>query len=297
MLKRYFWLAYVVMVTLAAMFAADIVTSYLRVQLATPVSIQSAPNTSTTRHEAQPASTNYRIIAERNIFNANPPKQGQEPPPPAAPVAQPTQPTQLQLKLAGTVAGANKQRYAILEDTANRGAQAVYQVGDVVQNAVIVEINPVCVVFDRGGQRESLCFQYDAKGRQEPPTPAARAAAAPLPPDDSGILRVDASTWRVSRELILEHFANLGGLSAQARVMPYVVQGQTQGFRLVQLKNDSLLQKIGLQNGDVIQKVNGLNITTPGEALQAFQQLSSESSVRLELLRSRRSTTLTYELR
>jgi len=297
MLKRYFWLAYVVLVTLAAMFAADIVTSAIRVKLATPVAVRPTPSGSMPRREAQPAATDYQVIAERNIFNANPPKQGDEPPPPPPPVDQPTTPTQLQLKLAGTVAGAHNQRYAIIEDTTNRGVQALYQVGDMVQNAVIVEISPVCVVFDKGGQRESLCFQYDANNGQTLQNQPVRAAASPLPPDDSGILRVDAATWRVSRELILEHFANLGGLSAQARIMPYVVQGQTQGFRLMQLKNESLLQKIGLQNGDVIQKVNGLNITSPGEALQAFQQLSNESSVRLELLRRRRSTTLTYELR
>jgi general secretion pathway protein C len=57
-----------------------------------------------------------------------------------------------------------------------------------------------------------------------------------------------------------------------------------------------MLQKIGLQAGDVIQKVNGLSLNSPAEALQAFQQLQNESTVRLELLRRNRSTTLTYEM-
>jgi general secretion pathway protein C len=96
--------------------------------------------------------------------------------------------------------------------------------------------------------------------------------------------------------MVLEQFANFGNLSAQARGMPYVVQGQPRGFRLMSLAPGSMLQKIGLQAGDVIQKVNGLSINSPAEALQAFQQLQNESTVRLELLRRNRSTTLTYEM-
>ena len=113
----------------------------------------------------------------------------------------------------------------------------------------------------------------------------------------TGIVRVDPGTWRVSREIILENFANVGSLSSQATVTPYMVRGQQQGFRLMQLKAGSVLQQIGLQNGDVLQKVNGLDIHSPQEALQAYQQLQTEATVRLNILRNNRQTTLTYELR
>jgi type II secretory pathway component PulC len=42
--------------------------------------------------------------------------------------------------------------------------------------------------------------------------------------------------------------------------------------------------------------VNGLTINSPAESLQAFQQLQNESTVRLEILRRNRATTLSYEL-
>ena len=94
-----------------------------------------------------------------------------------------------------------------------------------------------------------------------------------------------------------ENFANLGSLSTQARVTPYIVQGQTQGFRLSRLQPNSLLQKIGLQHGDVLQKVNGLGLTSPADALQAYQQLQQAGTVRLEIIRRNRPTTLTYVIR
>jgi general secretion pathway protein C len=177
-----------------------------------------------------------------------------------------------------------------------RGTQALYHIGDIVQNAVVAEIRRMCVVLDKGGQYESLCFQQDETDTTSGTTPSTPAAATAEEEDENGITRVDAATWRVSRDMILEQFGNFGGLSAQARGMPYMVQGQPQGFRLTTVVSGSLLQKIGLQAGDVLQKVNGLTINSPAEAMQAFQQLQNESMVRLEILRRNRSTTLNYEL-
>jgi general secretion pathway protein C len=299
MLKRYFWLAHLLIVTLIAALGADMVKSYISARLTTPVSRKPAQVSGTPDRPTPTASADYAIIAERNIFNANPPKDAPEPPKePPPPVNTEIQATQLQLKLVGTVAGANNQDYAIIEDLTRRGAQALYQVGDTIQNVVIAEIRPTCVLFDKGGQYESLCFQHDgaeakgAQGRQPLPPPATSQSQG-----DGGIVRVDAATWRISRGLILEQFGNFGNLSAQARFMPYAVQGQPQGFQLVRLVPGSFLQKIGLQNGDVVQRVNGLSVNSPAEALQAFQQLQNEATVRLEVLRQNRATTLTYEMR
>jgi general secretion pathway protein C len=110
-------------------------------------------------------------------------------------------------------------------------------------------------------------------------------------------VRVDPGTWRISRDLIMENFANVGSLSSQATVTPYFVQGQQQGFRLSQMRPGGLLQQIGMQEGDVLQTVNGLNLYTPQEALQAYHQLQTESTVRINILRNNRPATLTYELR
>jgi general secretion pathway protein C len=287
MLKRYFLLAYLLVVALIAALGADMVTSYISAKLTMPVSLKPAQVSGAADRPTPMAPADYAIIAERNIFNANPPKEAPEPPKePSPPVQQEIQATQLQLKLVGIAAGADDQAYAIIEDLTKRGTQALYQVGDTIQNVVIAEIRSTCVLFNRGGQYEVLCFQHDGvetkgpQSRQPPPPPVTSQSQ-----DDGGIVRVDGATWRVNRELLMEQFGNFGNLSAQARFMPYAVQGQPQGFQLVRLVPGSFLQKIGLQNGDVLQRVNGLSINSAAEALQAFQQLQNEATVRLEVLR------------
>lgn len=302
MLLRYFWVAYLVLVALAAALAANMTTSYIGAKLAKPVVFEPELADQTPQQRTRLTKADYTIITERNIFNANPPSNAPKvvevKPPPVA--TQPIQETQLQLKLAGTVVGMQSQYYAIIEDLTQRGSQALYQVGDTIQDARIAEILPKCVVFDKRGQYERLCFP-----REEPSSngqPQGTRTSSPLVPTDSesdneDIVRVDTATWRVSRELMQEHFANPVMLSSQGRVTPYIVQGERQGFRLSRLQPNSLLQKIGLQHGDVLQKVNGQEISSTGDVLQAYQQLQQAGTVRLEILRRNRPTTLTYEIR
>lgn len=301
MVKRYFWLAHMLLVTLAAILAADIATSYLSNRFAMPVASRPIQTRTTPIRQTRTSFDTYQSIATRNIFNANPPQGGEQPQQDTPLPEEPIKETELQLRLVGAAAGPPHQRYAIIEDLSKRGEQTVYQIGDSIQGTLVVDITPTCVVLDKGGggQYESLCFEHDTNGAK-PPKPLPQQSRIEPPTQDvgdEGIVKVDGATWRVSRELILDQFSNLGALSDQARVVPYLVQGQTRGFRLTRLKSGSLLHQIGVQNGDVLQKVNGLNITSPTEALQAFQQLQNESTVRLEILRRKRATTLTYEIR
>jgi general secretion pathway protein C len=307
-MKRYFWLLYLLLVTVAAALAAQMVNSYISAHLAAPLKPTQMQASQTAGPLAQQAPlTHYEIINKRNIFNATPPSDTPEPPraaePPPPPLEVPATP--LPLKLVGIIAGKQAQapRFAIIESTGSPPGQAVYQVGDSVQQVFIVDILPGCVVLDRGGGQQKLCFEKDAGSAPAPGATPRAAAVAPAPasqPGDAGaadIVRVDTGTWQVRREKLLENFANVGSLSSQATVTPYFVQGQQLGFRLSRLRTGSVLQQIGLQEGDVLQKVNGLDIHTPQEALQAYQQLQTESTMRLSILRNNSPTTLTYEIR
>jgi general secretion pathway protein C len=307
-MKRYFWLLYLLLVTVAAALAAQMVNSYISAQLAAPLKPTQMQASQTAGPLAQQAPlTHYEIINKRNIFNATPPSDTPEPTraaePPPPPLEVPATP--LPLKLVGIIAGKQAQapRFAIIESTGSPPGQAVYQVGDSVQQVFIVDILPGCVVLDRGGGQQKLCFEKDAGSAPAPGATPRAAAVAPAPasqPGDAGaadIVRVDTGTWQVRREKLLENFANVGSLSSQATVTPYFVQGQQLGFRLSRLRTGSVLQQIGLQEGDVLQQVNGLDIHTPQEALQAYQQLQTESTMRLSILRNNSPTTLTYEIR
>ena len=303
MLKRYFWLAYVVFVTIAGVVAADIAREYAAMRLSEPtVQRLARAGTPAGPQPARMRLADYAIISERNVFNASPPSEVD--PPVIAP--QVAQPTQLRLRLIGIVSGASPdQQYAVIEDLQRGGAQDVYQIGDAVQKASIIDIRPDCVLLNANRQHEKLCFDYNVAPETNGAggSPAGRrrdarsqSASATDEQSNDDVVRVDQGTWRVKRDLITEQFADLGTLSRQVRVVPHTIQGRPSGFRLTRLR-PGLLQRIGLLNGDVLQRVNGLDINSPEEALKAYQAVQSEPTVRIEILRRNSPTTLTYEIR
>ena len=80
-------------------------------------------------------------------------------------------------------------------------------------------------------------------------------------------------------------FANLGRFSSQP--------GQA-GMAVVYAPHGSLANKMGLQQGDVVLRVNGQPVNSNGDVSRIYQQLQQMRQVRLEGLRSGKSLLLNY---
>ena len=94
-MKRYFWLLYLLLVTVAAALAAEMVNAYISAQLAAPLQPTQTQASNIAGPLAQQAPlTHYEVINKRNIFNATPPSDTPEP---LAPLSQPSPPEVRQL--------------------------------------------------------------------------------------------------------------------------------------------------------------------------------------------------------
>lgn len=86
-------------------------------------------------------------------------------------------------------------------------------------------------------------------------------------------------------------------LLLQAHAVPYIQNGALQGFRLDFVNPSGFFDKAGFQYGDVIQRINGVEIRDPGRLLGMFNQVVNERTVKVDVVRAAQNTTLTYELR
>ena len=86
-------------------------------------------------------------------------------------------------------------------------------------------------------------------------------------------------------------------LLTQAQAVPYLTDGKLDGFRLYSVMPSGFFDKIGLQNNDLLQRINGVEIRDPGMLLSLFQQLRNERTVRVDLVRNAQRQILTYEIR
>jgi general secretion pathway protein C len=137
----------------------------------------------------------------------------------------------------------------------------------------------------------------------EPPaaTAAPRMAKADVleKPDDGGadgIVKTGENQFGVPRSTVDNALNNLSELATQARVVPAFEGGKPVGFKLFSIKPGSLYSKIGLQNGDVINRINGYEMSSPEKGLEVYQKLKDSSHITVDIKRRGKAMTLDYTI-
>ena len=204
----------------------------------------------------------------------------------------------LRAKLLGTtLANISEWSLATLIDL-NENKSAVYMVGDKILEAQIVAIELRRVIVLNEGRREYIDASEPGGGGA--PKVAVRAQprkdkGAEL--DGSGIRATAANTYEVPKDELQKALDNMGQLATQARIVPSFKNGESQGFKIFSIKPNSLFTKLGIQNGDIIKRVNGFDINSPDKALELYSKLQSSNRIEIEFERGGSATRKTYNIR
>jgi general secretion pathway protein C len=323
-LKRYLWVIHLALIAAGVYIGSDLFWAIVGTRLDTRSRVAS-PSPATTAEAAEQRSfQQFAVIQERNLFGARGRPAASSPPPRASlPPAPPAKPA-ANLKLVGTVVGNGDHTYAVIEDLGTK-RQELYRLGDLVHEARVIEVTRNRVVLDNQGRHEELMsFEKtdaappsgDSRARQ----PGARPATTPRrqppmleapPPDppppepqenqdegaDVEIERLGDNMWRVNRDNLVEQVENFGQMMREARLTPHFTGGQPDGFMVSNLPQDSFLGRMGLRSGDIMKGINGQRFGSLDEFFQIYQQLQTEPTLQLEVERSNRTETLTYEIR
>ena len=166
----------------------------------------------------------------------------------------------------------------------------------IASDAVLVDVLSREIVVRRRDHFE-LCKAEDegqaTTVRARPrPTPGAGSEEEP----SGEISKTGDDKYTIDGSYIDETLSNLSQIATQARIVPSFKSGKANGFKLFSIKPGSIYSKIGLQNGDVIQKVNGYEINSPDKALELYQKLRDAQNVSLEILRRGQPKTFGYEI-
>jgi general secretion pathway protein C len=128
------------------------------------------------------------------------------------------------------------------------------------------------------------------------PAPAPGAAAAPPPaekPNNGGvpkdiadrIQKVSDTEFHVDRAVVDNILENQAQLMKTARIVPEQKDGKVVGIRLFGIRPDTLLGKLGLQNGDRLETINGFEMASPEKALEAYARLRTADSLNVKVTR------------
>jgi len=300
LIKRYFWVLGAAVVMVCSVFAAKATSHILEAKfLGDP---DHAPHvTPVIQTPVAPKPTKSKdgsTLSARDIFCS------ECTPSPTVASSNPNdiQNTTLPLILLATNVGTTPaQSYATIINTENQ-RQGSFGVGDPVPGASgkLKEIHFKYIDFENGGHIERLVLQ----GQQAPV--AAPVAATETPAGDgdelqaaidSGIKKIDDTTYEIDKSLVDKVLANPMGVAKGARVVPAVSNGKPNGFKLYAIRPQSIFGLIGLQNGDTIKAINGSEMTTPDAALGLYTKLRNASHLSVQVDRRGETLTLDYTIR
>jgi len=210
----------------------------------------------------------------------------------------------LRVRLLGTLlAGLPEWSIASIQDVVTQKT-ATYMIGDKVQGAEVLEIERERVIILNANRREFIDGTAgdgsNAVAVVAAPQIVASAANTNAPASQAlgqGIKSVTENEYEVPRAEIDKTLSNLNDVAMQARIVPAFKDGVAQGFKLFSIRPDSIYSRIGVQNGDVIRRINGYDLNSPEKALEIYSKLKEASRIDIELERNGSVVRKTYNVR
>ena len=212
--------------------------------------------------------------------------------------------------LLGTIASSNPDaRRAILWANGMKLPKAAREREEVEPGAILTSVERDRVWITRGGEREMLeLLPVGSKARASVPPPVAgQRSAPPGPPQAAGTSSPPAGDIRVERLAdnrysideagVTQLTTNINQYMTQVRLIPFFEGNKSAGYRIAAIRPGTTFEQLGFQGGDVLQQVNGLDVSSPEKLYTIFQNLKDEKKVSVNILRQGQKNTLTYEIR
>jgi general secretion pathway protein C len=272
--KTLYTLVLIALLTVSAYFLADTVDAVIG------RSLDAAPRFTTPLERERPTLqprkelSDYSSILERGLF-------GESKGPSSGPAVESSN-----YKLIGTIEGGSFSG-AVLEDSTGQVFYRLHQKLPDGSQLIKVKREKVTLQRPEGSTIDILLADDDKIVTMH--TPGGNANA--------GVRRLSDGKYMVDQREMLASTENMSQILTQARALPYMEQGKTVGFRISEIVPGSIYEKIGLQNGDVIQKVNSQEVDDPAKFFQLYQGLRTERFIAIDLIRGGARQTLNYEIR
>jgi len=276
--RRYKLIAVIAMITLFIWVIAGIVTGVIgHILYEPPGPVRTVEITAINKDRQPRSKSEYAVIASRDLLKVNKSRPAGDQRL-SGDVERPL--AQMGITLRGTITGPSEIARAIIEEA---GEQKLFRIGENVKEATLIAIFRNKVIMEVNGQQQMLVVEE---------TPSTTTVASRT----SGV-REPRRPRTAAAGGVPAAMRNMDQLIGNARVVPYYRGGQPYGFRVSDVVEGSQIHEYGMRTGDIIRSVNGVPIRTPQDALSAYQELQSSSTVQLEVERQGTTTSISVPLR
>ena len=185
------------------------------------------------------------------------------------------------LELLGTLIGNTSLAFIYNSETNHPG---LYKINDKIGDLKIVSILPGKVLLDKNGTSYELLLV--AGNRQG------------IGDNRSVVTTDETGTMIISKLGMFSQLMKANELLSKIKILPLpdVAPNKLRGFRIDNVPSGSIIEEIGIRNGDIIYSVQGQKMQSMQDALQMFNNVQNQSRIEVVLLRDDKPVTLHYEI-
>jgi general secretion pathway protein C len=219
--------------------------------------------------------SSWKLMGEAKVKTAEPAR-------PAAPVVAPE--TRLKLTLRGSLDSDDTDlARAIIAD--QRGDEELYSIGDEVPgNAELSEIHIDRVILLRGGRYETLSLPDDTRGSGS----GGRTSPAGSATSQSQHLKNIRKTLKNNPKSLFSLVRANPKRDEEGKMIGYILKP---GGR-----NPKMFTEMGLQSGDLVTRINDIELTDTSSGMRALKSVQSGDSVTLTVLRGGQEQQLSFSM-
>lgn len=213
--------------------------------------------------------------------------------------------------LVGTIVSSTPAaRRAILWANGMKEPKAFREKQEVEPGAILSSVERDKVWLTRGSEREMLEIlpvgskvraplspPVAGKKSTAPGAPQAAGASPSQAPGDIRVERLADNRFSIDEAGVAQLSGNFNQFMTQVRMVPYFEGNKAAGYQLAAIRPGTTFERLGFQGGDILQQVNGVDLSSPEKIAAIFQNLKDEKKVSVNILRQGQKNTLTYEIR
>ncbi len=199
------------------------------------------------------------------------------------------------LILVGTVVGPKNLSYAIFEDksqsTPYRQEIFTYE-ENVYTYGILTKIETALVELKHGSNTYTIpLVEIQAQKTR------VKNRANKTNSQSSFVKKIGKRQYLLDQRKVQQALKNPEQILTDARLLPHFQNGKQEGFKISEVKPGGLYKSLGLKNGDILLRINELEISNPEVAIQAMSALRGMNKVNLDIIRDGAKLTMSYQIK
>lgn len=189
----------------------------------------------------------------------------------------------INMELWGTILGNPSMAFLFNPDTEQQG---LFKLNDMFNGFRLVKISSGKVVLEKDGDAWELILKANNRNR----TASGKAVVFSDPA---------SGTVVVNKTQLVAQMLQAKDVLSKIKLFPISDPASSKlgGFKVENVPSGSLIEEVGIKNGDVIYSIQGQRLQTVQDAWAMFARVQTQSRVEVVLLRDNQPLTIKYEIK